>query len=382
MTQDTGKNRSSSSDDSSAAVNQHADSERLSKLIKSDTTLDVGGGKNPAKIASPEVQRQEIFDQKSFVLGGLILPQVDSFLACMPYDALVRSLSIPSQVNSFLTWVPYDALVRSLGFLDVVSLLHCETTSKFVKDAASKAWIAVDKAIDVKRKAHGETPRERAIRSSPMYRRHLLSQYAARVEKLRPTSSETLLLDRQSILGDDYDFYIQFARVVDEERGYGAHEGVNRRKETQFLTGGVVSPSSSPDNGDELFHFDLTSLDLRCWQKLDSMLHPNGWTFTKKIIALATNERLWDVQEAALLDVTMTVVAIHRKTLKSRIVLSTDTGELFDHSYQDGVLTHDQGFMYIDEWQNDGNIPDDTTTMNCRHIFQENKWTLSIRNSY
>ena len=48
--QDTDKKRSSSSNDSSLAVNQHADSERPSKLIKSDSTLDVGGRKKPSLI--------------------------------------------------------------------------------------------------------------------------------------------------------------------------------------------------------------------------------------------------------------------------------------------------------------------------------------------
>ena len=152
-----------------------------------------------------------------------------------------------------LVWLArdsHDAFVRALGFLDVVSLVHCEMSSKFVKNAASDAWIAVDKAIDAKRKAYGETPRQRAIRSSPIYRRHLLSQYAARVEKLRPSSSEALLYGAEVMQGDDYDFYIRFATVVDEERdeywdvlvgsfvppkGPLVPPGPNRGEETMFL---------------------------------------------------------------------------------------------------------------------------------------------------
>ena len=130
-----------------------------------------------------------------------------------------------------LVWLAldsHDALVRALGFLDVVSLVHCEMSSKFVKNAASDAWIAVDKAIDAKRKAYGETPRQRAIRSSPIYRRHLLSQYAARVEKLRPSSSEALVYGAEVMQGDDYDFCMMY--VPEWEGGGVSIEFDGRRR--------------------------------------------------------------------------------------------------------------------------------------------------------
>ena len=300
-------------------------------------------------------------------------------ITCCPVSVTMMKYR---QHSNLLTWLAedsHDALVRALGFLDVTSLLQCEMTSKTIKNAASNAWIAVDKAINIEQKAHGETPRQRAIRSSPIYRRHLLSEHAARVEKLRPTSSEAILYEPEIMRGNDYEFYIRFAKVIDGEKLYGEYEGPNRRKQTKFLAGGIVSARRYLPK--KRIDFDLSSLDLQGWPGLSSMVSSEDGTFNELLSREDRNEFLDEIFAEGyevLLDVTATIVAIQKKTLYMGIVLSTHHG-LMDVTDHRSRYALDQHGMYLSEWEEDGDLIDGSDDERCcKHSFKNNKWMFTV----
>ena len=77
------------------------------------------------------------------------------------------------QTAPLATLLTPDALGRSLSFLDVPSLVRSEMAAKFVQGAAAGVWAALDRKIGVDKKADGDSPRDRVIRSCPLYRHHL-----------------------------------------------------------------------------------------------------------------------------------------------------------------------------------------------------------------
>ena len=119
--------------------------------------------------------------------------------------------------------------------------------AKFVKDASAAVWTALDKKTGKDEKADGHSARDLVIRSSPKYRHHLLAEYAAKVEMMKPTNTETIQSGLRSTLSNHLDFYIRFAKV-DAEDGHAKYVGSKRKGQATFISGGVFKPSRAVDD--------------------------------------------------------------------------------------------------------------------------------------
>ena len=247
-------------------------------------------------------------------------PAVHGQGASKQQDGKRKSAPAPvRQTSPLATVLTPDALGRSLSFLDVSSLVRSEMTAKFVKNAAVGVWTALDKKIGADEKAGGDSARDRVIRSSPKYRHHLLAEYAAKVEMMAPSRTETIQHRLGSQLSEELDFYIRFARV-DSKSELAEYEGSRRKGQTTFLAGGVFKTLpwkefDDEDNWPEI-GFDLTGCDLSYWPLLHNLLHPKECSFRYRVMFDGNN--LCIERREALKGVTPTIVAINRKTLALR----------------------------------------------------------------
>lgn len=286
------------------------------------------------------------------------------------------------QTSPLATVLTPDTLGRSLGFLGVPSLIRSEMTAKFVENAAMDVWTAMDKKIGADEKADGDSPRDRVIRSSPQYRRHLLSEYAAKVEMMKPTNTEAVQYDLKSKLGDDLEFFVRVARVEGTEDGFAKFEGSRRKGQTTFVAGGVFKPSRALDNdkGHESIGFDLTQCNLTKWPLMYHFLHPKEMHFAERIEY--DNYSLYDDEMDAMKNIIATIVAINRKNLKCSVVFAADSHYCIDSMDLEGTVSHTQGTMYPREWEEDYNDEEDWIGDDLRfsdYIFGQGHWQIIIR---
>ena len=278
------------------------------------------------------------------------------------------------QTSPLATVLTPDTLGRSLSFLDVSSLVRSEMTAKFFQCSAVGVWTKLDKKIGAGEKADGDSPRDRVIRSSPKYRHHLLAEYAAKVEMMKPTNTETIQRGLRSTLSNHLDFYIRFAKV-DAEDGHAKYVGSKRKGQAAFIAGGVFKPSRALDDecGQESIGFDLSQCDLSGWPSMHEVLHPRGQTFSYRM----RYDSFWLCEDLikALHGVNITVVALHRKSLALSIVLASDSHEFIDGADMHGCLWHTQGTMETEEWG--VKIPTKTMFFG-EHVFAEGRWDFSV----
>ena len=258
------------------------------------------------------------------------------------------------QTSPLATVLTPDTLGRSLSFLDVSSLVRSEMTAKFVQGAAVGVWTALDKKIGAGKKVAGNTARDRVIRSSRRYRHFLLAEYAAKVEMMKPSNTETVQYDLGYKLSKKLDFYVRFAKVNKSDKD-DAEVG------TTFLAGGVFKPTMElakkfgRGNG---IAFDLTELDLSKWKSMEKLLgRGEGWTFLDRYESSWDHEGAYDDRISVLKDVRPTIVAIDRKSLALSIVMASDFEDCIDGCYRDDQwpvpnhVEHTQGTMYPSSWK-------------------------------
>ena len=290
------------------------------------------------------------------------------------------------QTSPLATVLTPDTLGRSLSFLDVPSLVRSEMTAKFIQGSAVSVWAKLDKKIGADEKVDGDSARDRVIRSSPQYRHHLLAEYAAKVEMMKPANTETIQRGLRSTLSKDLDFYVRFARVSNCDSMLAEYEGSRRKGKTTFLAGGVFTPDESMDAGNgrrEKNGFDLTDMNLGWWPLLRRLIHSlRGGSFI--------NERdgNWrdpgeDLDEA-LDNVTSTIVAINRKTLALSIVMASDSHYCIDGAYcyhlEPAFNYHTQGTMDPPFWE--GVDEEDADADDCRfvdYLLYEDRFKLLVR---
>ena len=271
-----------------------------------------------------------------------------------------KSAPVRDQISPLASLLTSDALGRSLAFLDVPSLLRSEMTAKFVKAAAGGVWAEFDKRIGDDEKADGVTARDRVVRSCPQYRHHLLAEYAKKVERMKPASTETVLRERElgHKLGDELEFYIRFAEVEESNGGFIKYEGSDRKGKTTFLAGGVFEPTKALDRkfgtGTGIA-FDLSEIDLSKWTSMERLFGVCGYIERYESPWLADDA--YEDRVEALKNVTPTVVAINRKTLALSIVMASDSHYCIDGSYRDDQwpvpthVDHTQGTMCLSSWK-------------------------------
>ena len=258
------------------------------------------------------------------------------------------------QTSPLATVLTPDTLGRSLSFLDVSSLVRSEMTAKFVQGAAVGVWTALDKKIGADEKAEGDSARDRVIRSSPKYRHHLLAEYAAKVEMMKPSNTETIQYGLGSELAKGLDFYIRFAKVNKSDKD-DAEVG------TTFLAGGVFEPTNALakkfGRGTGIA-FDLTELDLSKWASMEELLgRDEGWTYLDRYESSWDHEGAYEDRISVLKDVRPTIVAIDRKSLKLSIVMASNSEYCIDACYRDDQwpvpthVEHTQGAMYPSSWK-------------------------------
>ena len=288
--------------------------------------------------------------------------------------------AIPVRQTSLLaTVLTPDTLGRSLSFLDVSSLVRSEMTAKFVKNAAVGVWTALDKKVGADEKVAGDTARDRVIRSSPQYRHYLLAKYAAKVEMLKPTDTETIQYNLSAQLAEGLDFYIRFAKL-DLKGNFAQYEGSKRKGGTKFLAGGVFKPRKGDMNG--MIGFDLTGCDIGDWPLLGTFLRPKGYSFRNRV--MFDDENHYDKRINALSGVIATVVAINRKTLETSVVFAPDShycidGMRYEEEGNEGY-GHTQGTMTPFEWEYPDEVEDeaDYPVRFGEYTFYEGSWEFTI----
>ena len=290
------------------------------------------------------------------------------------------------QTSPLATVLTPDTLGRSLSFLDVSSLVRSEMTATFVKDAAVGVWTALDKKIGADEKADGDSSRDRVIRSSPKYRHHLLAEYAAKVEMMKPTNTETIQRGLRSALSKGLDFYVRFAMVSNACDMFVEYEGSKRKGQTTFLAGGVFRPDESMDAGNSQrddIGFDLTDINLGRWPLLHRLLHPaGGGTFLNR------RDGSWrdageDLDEA-LNGVNSTIVAINRKTLAMSVVMASASHYCIDGGFyyesEIAFVYQTQGSMDPPSWE--GFDEEDADDDDCRFVdflLYDDRFKLLVR---
>lgn len=277
-----------------------------------------------------------------------------------------KSAPVRDQTSPLASLLTPDALGRSLAFLDVPSLVRSEMTAKFVRSATGGVWAELEKKIGDDEKADGDTSRDRVVRSCPQYRRHLLAEYAEKVERMKPASTETVLRELGHKLGDELEFYIRFAEVEEADSQFIEYEGSERKGTTKFLAGGVFEPTKALDRkfgtGTGIA-FDLNEIDLSKWPSMERLF--GGWGFLERYESSWDHENAYEDRINVLKNVTPTVVAINRKTLALSIVMASDSHYCIDGCYRDDQwpvpthVSHAQGTMCLCSWEHDDLDEDD-----------------------
>ena len=183
-----------------------------------------------------------------------------------------------------------------------------------------------------------------------------MAEYAKKVERMKPASTETIQHRLGSELKKEIDFYVRFAKVEEADSDFADYEGSERKGKTTFLAGGVFEPSRDFDGaGRKEIGFDLTSCDLSNWPALHGHLHPEGMSFRERILF---DECQFKDCIDALHGVTTTIVAINRKTLETSIVFACDSHYCIDvyglgENDEEGNM-YTQGTMTPYEWEHAG----------------------------
>ena len=271
-----------------------------------------------------------------------------------------KSAPVRDQTSPLASLLTADALGRSLAFLDVPSLVRSEMAAKFVQAAAGGVWAELEKKIGDDEKADGDTARDRVVRSCPQYRRHILAEYAEKVERMKPANTETVLRGLGHKLGENLDFYVRFAEVERSDSQFIEYEGSERKGTTKFLAGGVFEPTKALDRkfgtGTGIA-FGLSELDLNKWWSMIRLFRGVGF-LNRYESAFEHNIANNDLREA-MKNVTSTVVAINRKTLALSIVMASESHFCIDGRYRDDQrpfnipnhVDHTRGAMCLRSWK-------------------------------